>query len=159
VDKDYLTCDVRLDRTPREMPAMIANQPEMNPLAKASIALCAREPEELEPLAAVLASLGCVVRFAENAEELTELLEGETVDVVLAHICPSRKEFLDLLGQQELPPVIPLLCHADEHLYLETLRRGAFDCVPLPAQKDELRRVLTLALRSKGKSPSVPTPC
>jgi DNA-binding NtrC family response regulator len=138
---------------------MNANKPETDPLEKASIALCAREPEELEPLTNILMGMGCQIRIAESIEELSELIQHQKVDVVLAHVCPSRQEFFDILGRQELPPVIPLLCHADRHLYLETLRRGAFDCVPLPAQKDELRRVLTLAVGSKRKSSAVPTPC
>lgn len=138
---------------------MIANTPETNPLEKASIALCAREPEELQPLTTILSRMGCELRIAETVEEITELIERERVDVVLAHVCPSRREFLEILGRQELPPVIPLLCHADQHLYLETLRRGAFDCVPLPAQENELRRVLTLAIKSKRKSPTAPAPC
>lgn len=138
---------------------MIANTPETNPLAKASIVLCAREPQELQPLADILTGMGCELRVAETAEELAELIECQRVDVVLAHICPSRREFLEILGRQELPPVIPLLCYSDQHLYLETLRRGAFDCVPLPAQEGELRRVLTLAIESKRKSSAASAPC
>jgi DNA-binding NtrC family response regulator len=138
---------------------MVANKPETALLENASIALCAREPEELEPIADILTGMGCRVRVAENAGELSELIEQERVDVVLAHVCPSRQEFLEILGRQDLPPVIPLLCHADRHLYMDTLRRGAFDCVPLPAQQDELRRVLMLAVASRRNPSATPTPC
>src|SRR5579884_1696125 len=133
---------------------MVTERPTRHPLRGAEIALCAREPEEFAPVSALLEELGGVVRIAETVEELEELLKKEKVDVVLAHVCPSRQEFLDVLDRRGLPPVVPLLCHTDRHLYLETLRRGAFDCVPLPLHKGELERVLTLALERSRQQPA-----
>jgi DNA-binding NtrC family response regulator len=111
------------------------------------IVLCAREIEEVEPVGALLTRLGCLVETAESPEEVFELVARVPADAILAHICPSRQHFFAILGRPELPPVIPLLCHADKHLYIETLRRGAFDCVPLPVDQTELIRVLTLAAK------------
>jgi DNA-binding NtrC family response regulator len=133
---------------------MVTKRPVTHPLKGATIALCAREPEELEPISAMLEQMGSVVRIAEGIEDLDELLGKEKIDVVLAHICPSRQEFMSVLDRQGLPPVVPLLCHADRHLYLETLRRGAFDCVPLPMDKAEMERVLTLALARRRQQPA-----
>lgn len=133
---------------------MVTGRPLTHPLKGAAIALCAREPEELAPVSALLEEMGSVVRVAESVEDLEELLKKERVDVVLAHVCPSRQEFLDVLERKGLPPVVPLLCHTDRHLYLETLRRGAFDCVPLPIHKSELERVLTLALARQRQQPA-----
>jgi DNA-binding NtrC family response regulator len=128
---------------------MVAEKPQTRPLGGAVIALCAREPEELAPVEALLKEMGSDVHAAESVDELDELLEQEKVDVVLLHICPSRQEFLDVLDRKMVPPMVPLLCHTDRHLYMETLRRGAFDCVPLPIHKGELERVLTLALAQR----------
>ena len=125
-----------------------------HPLEGASIALCAREPEELAPVSALLEEMGSIVHVAESVEELDELLAKKRVDVVLLHVCPSRQEFLDILERKLVPPMVPLLCHTDRHLYLETLRRGAFDCVPLPIHKSELERVLTLALAQQRQKPA-----
>lgn len=128
---------------------MAAGKPQTGPLEGAVIALCAREPEELAPVAALLTEMGSEVHAAESVDELDELLEQENVDVVLLHVCPSRQEFLEVLERKMAPPKVPLLCHTDRHLYMETLRRGAFDCVPLPIHKGELERVLTLALAQR----------
>ena len=133
---------------------MVAERQLTHPLKGATIALCAREPEELGPISALLEQLGSVVRIAEGIDDLEELLRKENVDVVLAHVCPSRQEFMSVLDRKGLPPVVPLLCHADRHLYLETLRRGAFDCVPLPMDKAEMERVLTLALARRRQQPA-----
>ena len=133
---------------------MVAEKPQTRPLGGAVIALCAREPEELAPVEALLKEMGSEVHAAESVDELDELLEQENVDVVLLHVCPSRQEFLDVLDRTMVPPMVPLLCHTDRHLYMETLRRGAFDCVPLPIHKDELERVLKLALARRRQRAS-----
>lgn len=120
-------------------------------LETVSVALCGCEPGELAPVATLLNEMGCVVYHAETIRQLEELVAGRDVDAIVIQICPSRQEFLPILGRFDMPPVIPLLHHADKHLYLELLRRGAFDCVPLPAQKGELQRVMTLAVEDRRK--------
>lgn len=130
---------------------MAAERPQTHPLEGAVIALCAREPEELAPVERLLREMGSEVHAAETVDELDEMLEREKLDLVLLHVCPSRQEFLDVLDRKVAPPMVPLLCHTDRHLYMETLRRGAFDCVPLPIHKGELERVLTLALAQRRR--------
>lgn len=144
------------NRTPLIGETMTKSNPENSSVAGMKVALCAREIEEVQPLAQVLTGLGCNVQAAESTEELEELLEKQPIDVVLAHVCPSRLQFLEILGRREMPPVVPLLCHADSGLYLEALKRGAFDCVPLPVRESELVRVLQLAgERSKAVTAGV----
>ncbi|HVB34822.1 MAG TPA: hypothetical protein VNJ52_10685 [Patescibacteria group bacterium] len=105
----------------------------------------------MNPLAALLVEMGCNVYLPETAEQLNSLLRDTTVDAIMVHVCPSRQQFLPILGRPGIPPVLALLRHADKHLYLDLLRRGAFDCVPLPAQRDELKRVLSLAIEDGRK--------
>lgn len=129
--------------------------PTVDALRKASVVLCGCDDEEWKPVAAILGEAGCVVHRAETIEQLDQLLLGADVDAILAHVCPSRQQFLPILGRPNQPPVVPLLRHADKHLYLDLLRRGAFDCVPLPAQGSELKRVLSLAIEEEKKRTAV----
>lgn len=111
-----------------------------------AVALCGCEADEMEPVAELLAQMGYSVHRAETMEQLSLLIKNEDVRAILIHVCPSRQEFMPILGQSDMPPVIPLLGHADKQMYMGLLRRGAFDCVALPAQRGELKRVLSLAL-------------
>lgn len=116
-----------------------------------SVALCGSEADEMEPVAELLARMGYGVHRAETLEQLNLLMKNEDIRAILIHVCPSRQKFLPILGQLDMPPVIPLLGHADKQMYMGLLRRGAFDCVPLPVQRDELKRVLSLALEKNRK--------
>lgn len=122
-----------------------------DPPNPASVGVCGCERDELEPLAALVEEMGYAVHRVETIEQLNPLLDTKELDVILIHVCPSRQEFLPILDRAGLPPVIPLLRHADQHLYLQLLRRGAFDCVQMPSQKDELERVLSLAVQKSRK--------
>jgi DNA-binding NtrC family response regulator len=117
----------------------------------ASVALCGWEPDELKPVATILTEMGYSVHLAETIAELALLLKSEQIGAVLMHICPSRQEFLPILGRSDMPPVIPLLRHADKQMYMGLLRRGAFDCAALPPQKGELKRVLSLAIERQNE--------
>lgn len=127
----------------------------VGPLKRTSVALGGSEPEELRPVAAMLGEMGYVVRPAETMDELALLLRNEEIGAVLIHVCPSRQEFLSILERPDRPPVIPLIRHADKQMYLSLLRRGAFDCAALPAQKSELKRVVSLAIQEKRQSVAV----
>jgi DNA-binding NtrC family response regulator len=144
------TGETVLDRTGERVRPMNV-EPNVSALEAASVALCGCEQDELKPVAAILGEIGCVVHPAETINQLDELLQSTAVDVIVVHVCPSRQQFLPILGRAGVPPVVPLLRHADRHLYLELLRRGAFDCVPLPVQKGELKRVLSLAIGDPRK--------
>lgn len=127
-----------------------------NPLKAATVGLCGCEPEELKPVAALLDKMGCVVHYADSMERLEQLVAKGQLEAILVHVCPSRQEFVPILGRRDMPPVIPLLRHADKHLYLQLLRLGAFDCVPLSAQGGELKRVLTLAIEERRRQLTAP---
>ncbi|HEV2387424.1 MAG TPA: hypothetical protein VGS20_09235 [Candidatus Acidoferrales bacterium] len=112
-------------------------------------AVCGHYPEQIAPVARLLEELGCAIRQAESPEQLDRLLDAERIDVIFAHICPSRPRLMALLGRTDLPPVIVLL--ADKDLYIETISRGAFDCLPLRPDWSELVRVTRLAIKPRGK--------
>lgn len=142
-------------RRPAERMTWMNVERKMNPLQGASVALCGCDTDDLTPLAALLAQMGCNVYLPETAEQLNSLLHGEEIDTVLMQVCPSRRQFLPIVGRTGIPPVVPLLRHADKHLYMELLHRGAFDCVSLPVQRSELKRVLSLAIEEKRKQLTV----
>jgi DNA-binding NtrC family response regulator len=122
-----------------------------NTLLAASVALCGCDAEELKTVANQLTEMGCAVHMADTIDQLDRMLGEEKIDAIIAHFCPSRLEFLPIMDRAGLPPLIPLLRHADKYMYMDLLRRGAFDCVPLPSQESELRRVLNLAVSAKDK--------
>lgn len=120
-------------------------------LMAASVALYGCDLEELKSVANQLRGMGCEVRTANTSAELERLLSEQKIDAIVAQLCPSEAELLGIMKRAGLPPVIPLLRQADESMYMDLLRRGAFDCVPLPSQEKELRRVLYLAVTGDSK--------
>lgn len=122
-----------------------------NRLQVISVALCGSDADEIEPVSELLAQMGYGVYRAERIEQLSLLMKNEDIRAIFIHVCPSRQEFLPILGLVDMPPIIPLLGHADKQMYMGLLRRGAFDCVALPAQSGELKRVLSLALEEQRK--------
>lgn len=123
----------------------------LNPLHAASVALCGCDPEEIAAVWALLDEMGCVVHNVQTVEELDRFLAEGDLGAIIVQACPSRQEFLRILERPNMPPVIPLLRHADKYMYPGLLRSGAFDCVPLPAQRNELKRVLSLAIENYRK--------
>lgn len=126
-------------------------RPIVNRLKARAVALCGSDADEMEPVAELLAQMDYRVYRAETLEQLSLIMKNEDIPAILIHVCPSRQEFLPILGLVDMPPVIPLLGHADKQMYMGLLSRGAFDCVALPAQEGELKRVLSLALEKKRK--------
>lgn len=74
-------------------------------------------------------------------------------DLILAHVCNKCRAPLEMLTRSNehahLPPVVLLATALDMPVYLEGMRRGAFDCVSLPLQEKEFIRILTRALQER----------
>lgn len=48
------------------------------------------------------------------------------------------------------PPVLIVTDKLDAHLYLEAMRRSAFDCLGLPLNEGELDRIVSRALAARS---------
>lgn len=105
-------------------------------------------------LSVVLSSEGLAPMLCSSMVEACALLEhgeisivfcddrlpGRCLEKVVAKACEKRNPI----------PVVAVSRTGEWHEYLEALRIGAFDYLSLPPRRDELDRVLALAL-SKGR--------
>ncbi len=88
---------------------------------------------------------GCTVRYVSSFEEFTKLELRESWDAVLLQLGHTPEDSLELLNSlrwADAPPVVTLASVVEEDLYLKAMRMGAFDCVSLPLDENELLRVL-----------------
>lgn len=114
------------------------------------------EPRQdgLEELREKLARRGLQVRQATSLEEIYHLVAEEQVDLIVTRLCHSFKEPLELLdGLQDVaspPPVLIVTDGPEVNLYLEAMRKGAFDCVALPLNERELVRIVSRALEPRN---------
>lgn len=116
--------------------------------------------------ALTLARLGCRVQAVFSQGELRELLSELAPDLIVASLCCGFQEPLDLLEQvgpeaaggrvwEQCGAFPPVLLMADAHdlpLYLEGMRRGAFDCLGLPFEENELIRLAAEALGARPEA-------
>jgi DNA-binding NtrC family response regulator len=107
----------------------------------------------LELLGESLACRGFRVQAVNSFEELSSALEAQEVDLIVARLCRRFHAPLELLGRLQsapaAPPVLVVTGEPDLHLYLEAMRRGAFDCVALPLNQSELVRIVSRALEAR----------
>jgi DNA-binding NtrC family response regulator len=96
---------------------------------------------------------GCEVLDLHSLEELKKEMQGRGVHLIVSRICPCCREWEELLSRaernQEFPPVVLLASGFEVDLYLEAMRRGAFDSIGLPLNENELLRVAASALRPR----------
>ncbi len=110
---------------------------------------------ELEELGRSLARLGLQVRQVDSIEAVRAAIRNREADLVIAPLCGcfcQPLEMLDWLGQEPAaPPVLIVTGAVDIHLYLEAMRRGAFDCVGLPLNENEVERIVSQALQARHR--------
>jgi len=126
----------------------------MNSLAGSRVVLWAAQQCDLNGLEGILGCEGCHVHVVGSLEELRAVTEGHDVDVILARVCPCIERPLQEMLRwvrsiSSPPPVLIVADSLDVDLYLEAMQRGAFDCVGLPLNKDELIRIMTHALEAR----------
>ncbi len=111
------------------------------------------EDDAVELLGENLVCRGLQVQTVGSLEELNNALEEQDVDLIVARLCRCFAEPLELLGRLQgapsAPPVLIVTEGPDVHLYLEAMRRGAFDCVALPLNQQELLRIVKCALETR----------
>jgi DNA-binding NtrC family response regulator len=93
----------------------------------------------------------CNLVFQESPNQFREdLVENLPCDAVLIDLPGPAEEYLELLAVvKEICPgteVIFISPLAGEQLWIESLRHGAYDFLPKPVDKTELRRVVMNAL-------------
>lgn len=99
-----------------------------------------------------LQRMGCRVERLESCDDLGPMIENRAVDLVMLPLEPSScrpLELLNWLHGVNAPPVLTLATSLDVDLYLEAMRRGAFDCVGMPVEEKELFRLISKALETR----------
>jgi DNA-binding NtrC family response regulator len=113
------------------------------------IVVCADPDGSMEEVRRILHLWGCRTQSVKTPEELFEVLKAGPIDLIVAFVCrtPLALQFFPSAGYTEdLPPVVVVACSADVDLYLEAMKRGAFDCVSLPINEKEFSRIVSRAL-------------
>ncbi len=107
----------------------------------------------LDELGKSLARLGFQVQEVDSLEDVRAAIQDHDADLVVTRLCGCFRRPLELLAWLEqvpwAPPVLIVTGGVDVPLYLEAMRRGAFDCVGLPLNENELARIVTRALEAR----------
>jgi DNA-binding NtrC family response regulator len=107
----------------------------------------------LDELGKSLARFGFQVHEVDSLEDVRAAIQGHDTDLVVTRLCGCFRRPLELLAWLEhvpsASPVLIVTAGVDVPLYLEAMRRGAFDCVGLPLNENELVRIVTRALEAR----------
>jgi DNA-binding NtrC family response regulator len=106
-------------------------------------------PEDASKLSAMLHALPLVVNHAESVRQARAQLPLEEYDAVLTEASLPDGNWLDVLHLvRESPREIAVVvtdAQADTRLWAEIIHLGAYDLLPQPFDKAEVRRILTNA--------------
>ncbi len=123
-------------------------------LAGKRVAVWGSHPRALTPLEHCLESQGARTERVGSLEEVLAVLRTEDMDLVVAQLCQGFAHPLELLTwlgkEPSAPPVLIVAGAMDVSLYLEAMRRGAFDCIGLPLNETELLRIVSGALEAQN---------
>jgi DNA-binding NtrC family response regulator len=126
----------------------------MRLLAGKRVLLWGSHPRALGALECSLENQGARTEKVGSLEQALAVLRGEDVDLMVAQLCEGFAhplELLTCLGEEpSAPPVLMVAGAMDVSLYLEAMRRGAFDCIGLPLNEMELLRIVSRALEAQG---------
>ena len=104
-------------------------------------------------LGAQLSRDGYDVLLAEDGQEALDLLAEHHVDVVISDLRMPRVDGLSLLrtvvAEKPDVPVILITAHGTVDTAVEALKAGAFDYVTKPFDRNELKRVVDKAARTR----------
>ncbi len=126
----------------------------MNSLAGNRVMVWGGQQDDLNALRESLARQGCVVHEVKSTEQLRKFMEAHEVDLIVARMCRClERPVLEVLRWMQdapsPPPILIVVDALDVDLYLEAMRRGAFDCVGLPLNENELIRIVSHALEAR----------
>lgn len=121
-------------------------------LQNARIAIWGDGGRETEFISQQLSGLGATVEDLRSLEEACAAVRAGRVDLVVGWLDGQFLEPFELLAwlqsQTAGPPVVIVTPSGDVDLYLEAMRRGAFDCIGLPLYPQELARIVACALEA-----------
>lgn len=112
--------------------------------------------EHRTSLLKAVADAGMAPLFCGSLEEAREAIRSENIQVVICEDLLSEKALKVILKQarnRTRPiPVIVSSRTGEWEEFLKALRQGAFDYLVLPPRRDEVRRVLRLALAERSRT-------
>ena len=128
----------------------------MNSVMGARVALWTGAEENLGTVEKGLVEMGCSVHCVDSFEDLWRLVESD-IDLVVVN-CRSAAEILFWMNGvrragQTTPPVLTFATALDMEEYLHAMAMGAFDCVGLPVQDNELQRLVSRAMEHRQTEP------
>ena len=126
------------------------------PTAASNLAVNALAVSPLEAdfnsLRNILARSNWILNRASNCREAIAVLQRRSIAVVLCERdLPDGnwKTMLEATGALPVPPrLIVASRSADDHLWMEVLRAGGYDLLPVPFEASEVFRVVSLAAQS-----------
>jgi two-component system, NtrC family, response regulator AtoC len=111
------------------------------------------EPNLRKILSAQLTRDGYDVLTAEDGEQGLHLLREHHIDLVITDLKMPKVDGMTLLKRalEEEPelPVVLVTAHGTIDTAVEALKRGAFDFVTKPFDKDEVRQIVAKALKTR----------
>ena len=134
------------------------------------ILLVEDEQSILHTTAELLTDLGYAVRCAENGEEVLQMLDTHSVDLVVSDIRMPRMDGLQLLrilrAQKPELPVILTTGHGDQEIAVRAEQEGAYSFLRKPIKVQELlaaiksieSRIRSEPQKSGEGSQNVPVP-
>jgi DNA-binding NtrC family response regulator len=129
----------------------------MKSLESARVLIWAKEPAALAVVEETLLRLGSRVQAVDSLERLRQAIRVYPVDIIVAQVSHRFREPLELLARSRdvegFPPMLLVATTHDVQLYLEGMRRGAFDCLGLPLDEKELVRIVSHALEARHLTP------
>ncbi len=100
-----------------------------------------------------LARDGYEVHTAEDGEAAKEFLAEHHIDLVITDLRMPRVDGMELLrwalADDPERPVVMITAHGTVDTAVEALKLGAFDYITKPFDKDELRRIVAKALKTR----------
>jgi DNA-binding NtrC family response regulator len=125
----------------------------MKDLDGARVLLWGAQHNDVHALRECLEHRGLRVEEVDTFEELRAALRAQEVDLIVTRLCGCFQRPLDMLTWlrqiPSAPPVVVVTVAGDVDLYLEAMRRGAFDSVGLPLNDKELIRIVSSALEAR----------
>ena len=126
----------------------------MNPVERHRVVLWGSLGDDLNGVGGSLTRQGCLVHQVESLNELFAVMHTHAVDLVVVRLCRCGErpleELLRWVREEPWRPLVLIVADAlDVDLYLEAMRRGAFDCVGLPLNEQELIRIVGRALGAR----------
>ncbi len=114
------------------------------------------EPSIRKVLSAHLRKFGYEIDTAEDGAVAKEMLQSDPFNLVVSDLRMPNVDGLDLLGwtRDEYPglPVILITAHGTVDTAVEALKRGAFDYITKPFDRDELHGIIAKALATEERN-------